>query len=156
MEARLKIIRPTLTTLFLFAALLALPIACVMDSTPLGADGGTTPGTSNTMPATLYALFVNYNCNVSGCHNANGNAPHLDSAASSYSAMVNVAAGETCTDPSATLYIKPSDAANSVLMLKLLGQTCASSQMPLGGGAMSNSDKQALTNWINAGALSGP
>ena len=139
----------------LFAAFLALPVACVLDTAPLGA-GPSGPGTANTMPSALYTLFVNYNCTVSSCHSSTGNAPHLNNAATAYSAMVNVAAGETCTNPSATLYVKPGDAANSVLMLKLLGSTCASSQMPLGGGAMSSADIQRLTDWINAGALSGP
>ncbi len=147
----MRLILERFSILLVLSVLLAVPMACIVDKTP-----GSPPGSPNSMPSTIYSLFTAYGCGASGCHNSTGNAPNLSSAQSAYDGMVNQPAGETCTSASATLYVKPSDSANSVLVLKLAGTTCGSSQMPTGGSPMTSTDQNKIINWINAGAVSGP
>ncbi len=141
----------TVAALFAFATLSTLPLACSVDKKPV-----TVPTSANSMPSTVYSLVGKYGCAVSGCHNSTGNLPHLSTAQAAYDGMVNQPAGELCSSAAATLYVKPNNSANSVLILKLSGTTCGSSQMPLGGSPMTASDLSQLTAWIDSGAPSGP
>jgi hypothetical protein len=92
-------------------------------------------------------------CAVAGCHVTGGIAPMSLEMGKSFNTLVNV--------PSAygnpiLSRVKPNDAINSVLYLKIIGDPRvggSQARMPLGIGPMPTAEVNAIRDWINAGAL---
>lgn len=89
-------------------------------------------------------------CAVANCHLGSTAQLGLNlQQGSAYSNLVNVASRQNGT----FLRVKPGDAANSYLYMKLIGDSRASGdRMPQGGNRLSDSQLEAIRDWINAGA----
>jgi hypothetical protein len=114
-------------------------------SAPAAADTLTTPA-----DYVDYAEIQNlFNNNCIGCHSpTGGQTPHYDAASGSYANIVNV----TSSNPSYK-YILPSDAANSLIPLKVhQNAPPVGSRMPFGGPNLVASDQQLFRDWTNEGA----
>jgi hypothetical protein len=104
--------------------------------------------TLSSIQANIFAL----KCAVAGCHVTGGIAPMSLESANAFATLVN--APSNYGTP-ALLRVKPNDAANSALYLKIIGdpQTGgAQARMPLGIGPMSSAEVNAIQMWINTGA----
>jgi hypothetical protein len=95
----------------------------------------------------IYTTYISPNsCN--NCHGA-GLAPNTSTQAAFYTAIVNVAAPDTCTG--APDYVTPGNANASALYLRLSGS--CTPQMPESGGFILTAAQLAdVAAWINEGA----
>jgi hypothetical protein len=90
-------------------------------------------------------------CVNQGCHPGGAAPPNLD-------LLPNVSYGNLFNVPSAyapLLRVSPGDASNSVLYLKVIGEARVGGlggRMPLGLGALTTDQINAIRDWINAGA----
>ncbi len=106
--------------------------------------------------ASLQANIFNLKCAVAACHTAGitpGIAPFSLQSGLTYSSLVY--ASSAYGNPR-MLRVKPNDAMNSSLYLKVLGDPAVggpSARMPAGLGPMSTTEINAIRDWINAGAL---
>jgi parallel beta-helix repeat protein len=122
----------------------------------------TPPTTTTTTTAVPYTwlqtqtIFAG-SCSALTCHGAGGSAPaglaDLDDYDAGYDALVNIPA----TEPSSMDRVEPGDALRSYLMHKLDGTQGTvlggfGGQMPLGGGPLSQADRDGIRSWINSGA----
>jgi hypothetical protein len=92
-------------------------------------------------------------CAVAGCHVTGGIAPMSLEPGNSFNTLVNV---NSAYGNPLLLRVKPGDAANSVLYLKILGDARVGgtqARMPAGLGPMPIAEVNAIRDWINAGAL---
>lgn len=150
------------------AALLAVPLACEIDKGPVSSSAGTAPTPCPTvvqtpgvpaLPNCLYGLVVKYGCAASNCHAPGGSGAsymNLTTPQLCFSQTVSVLAIESCSPASNGYEVKPGDGAHSVLVLKLQGTGCGSTQMPLSAAPMSAAEIQQFVDWINSGAPPGP
>jgi hypothetical protein len=91
-------------------------------------------------------------CAVAGCHVTGGIAPMSLEPGNSFNTLVN--ANSAYGNP-LLLRVKPNDAANSVLYLKITGDARTGgpqARMPFGLGGMSTAEVNAIQTWINNGA----
>lgn len=89
--------------------------------------------------------IFNQSCAFSGCHVSGSVSPNLSG--NSYSNIFNKASS-TGKD-----YIEPNDLANSYLLQKIIGSSGINgSRMPLRASALSQTQIDALSDWINDGA----
>ena len=99
--------------------------------------------------SSIQANVFNKSCALSGCHDSGSKQSGLDlSSGKAYSNLVNVPSVEKPN----ILRVKPNDAANSYLVMKLEGASgIAGSKMPL-NGSLSQDKIDAIKEWINNGA----
>ncbi|MGH7492196.1 MAG: Ig-like domain-containing protein [bacterium] len=114
-----------------------------------------TPAPTTVQPtlASIQSNVFNLKCAVANCHTSTGIAPFSLESGLAYSNLVN--AGSAYGNPR-LLRVKPNDAANSSLYLKLLGGPITGgpqARMPAGLGPMPINEINAIRDWINAGAL---
>ncbi len=98
----------------------------------------------------VHEILERRDCTRGMCHA--GGAGYLaltHSVAGNYANLVNV---PSYAQP-ATLLVKPGDAANSYVVMKLQG-SAPGQQMPLGLAPLSDADLNNIVAWINAGAAS--
>lgn len=95
----------------------------------------------------IQPVFTN-SCAVSNCHNASAQAGLVLLQGQAYNNIVNV---NSTQDPSKKR-VEPGNADNSYLVIKIEGRQTTGGRMPLGGGALSNTQIQNIKNWINRGA----
>jgi hypothetical protein len=92
------------------------------------------------------SLFIAKGCTAGSCHGGGQGGMTLPGvAADDYAAIVNVPA---TADPS-FFRVKPNDAVNSYLVMKVEGR--AGNRMPL-GAPLSADEITIIRNWIDAGA----
>lgn len=92
-------------------------------------------------------------CAVAGCHITGGIAPMSLEAGLAYNTLVNTASSTYGTPR--LQRVKPNDAANSVLYLKIIGDAQVGgtqARMPFGLGGMTSAEVNAIQTWINNGA----
>jgi hypothetical protein len=102
--------------------------------------------------ASIQANVFNLKCAVAGCHVTGGIAPMSLEAGNAFNTLVNVSSNYG--NPR-LLRVKPNDALNSVLYLKIIGDPQvggAQARMPFGIGPMPTAEVNAIRDWINAGA----
>jgi hypothetical protein len=93
-------------------------------------------------------ILVRRSCSLGSCHGGGaGDLALTPSVAGNYANLVNVPS----SDQPEVLLVKPGDAANSYLIMKLEG-TGSGARMPLGSGPLSATDLNNIRDWINAGA----
>ena len=95
-------------------------------------------------------------CSSAGCHSGPAgpglpSGQDLSSLAGSFASLVSV---PSVQDPN-ILRVNPGDASSSYLIHKLEGTAASGSQMPLGGGPLSQATIGAIRDWIDAGATNG-
>jgi hypothetical protein len=103
--------------------------------------------------ASIQSNIFNVKCAVASCHTSGGIAPFSLESGLAYSNLVN--ATSAYGNPR-LLRVKPNDAANSSLYLKLLGDPITGgpqARMPAGLGPMPINEINAIRDWINNGAL---
>lgn len=103
--------------------------------------------------SSIQANIFNLKCGVAGCHVTGGIAPMSLQTGASYAALVNVQTGNAAYG--GLLRVKPNDALNSILYLKVIGDTKVGGtqgRMPAGLGAMTAGEISAIQTWINNGA----
>ncbi len=114
--------------------------------------GGPPPPLQPTLDSIQANIFTP-SCALSGCHA--GATPQMGqnlSAGQAYSNIVNVPSAE---EPQ-YFRVKPGDAANSYLYMKITGDARIQGvQMPKIGGPLSADKIAAIRDWINAGAQPG-
>ncbi|MDZ7344473.1 MAG: Ig-like domain-containing protein [candidate division KSB1 bacterium] len=101
--------------------------------------------------ASIQANIFNLKCAVAGCHLTSGIAPMSLESGLSFNTLVNVP-----SNYGSLLRVKPNDALNSVLYLKVIGDPQvggAQARMPFALGPMPSNEVNAIRDWINAGAL---
>lgn len=86
-------------------------------------------------------------CVNAGCH-PGGGAPMSLAKGVAFNNLVNV----TATRYSPMVRVKPGDADNSVLYLKVKGDPQTGFRMPFGAGPLSNDEIDSIRDWINQGA----
>lgn len=121
-----------------------------------GCDGGSTPG-----PMTFAAIntqILQPSCaKFSSCHSTTGQsaAGKLNLMVDPYAALVDVPADNAKAKAESKLRVKPGDAANSLLFIKL-GLTSSTTgygdPMPPGGQNLAKDLIDGIQTWINAGA----
>lgn len=90
--------------------------------------------------------IFNQSCAFSGCHSSGSVSPDLSGY--SYSNIVNRSSSIGID------YIEPNDPANSYLLQKVIGSSLINgSRMPLSSSPLSQSQIDAITEWINNGAI---
>ena len=108
------------------------------------------------IPPTLAGIQTNVfalKCAVAACHVAGGIAPFSLESGLAYNNLVYATSGYG--NPR-LMRVKPNDAGNSSLYLKLLGDAQVGglqARMPAGLGPMLDTEINAIRDWINAGAL---
>ena len=128
----------------------ALALSC-------GGGGGSSGGVMQPPPPPLQPTLASIqdniftpSCALSGCHA--GGAPQMGqnlSAGQAFMNIVNVASAEN----SSFMRVKPGDAANSYLYMKITGDArITGARMPLTGGTLSAAKIAAIRDWINGGA----
>lgn len=140
-------------------------VAVLATALALSCGGGSSGGSAQMSPGgvmqppppaiqptftSIQANVFSQSCALSGCHA--GSAPQMGmnlSSGQAFSNIVNVASAE---QPS-FLRVKPGDATNSYLYMKITGDLRISGvQMPATGGPLSADKIAAIRDWINAGA----
>ncbi len=118
------------------------------------ADYGTNNEENTNVPveskfSSIQANIFNKSCAVSGCHDSGSQQAGLDlSSGKAYGNLVNVPSSQKPN----ILRVKPGDAANSYLVMKLEGASgITGRRMPL-GGSLSTDQIDAIKQWINNGA----
>lgn len=110
-------------------------------------NGGSTPPAAPSFAGDVNSIFVAKGCTSGSCHGGGQGGMTLSGSASAdYAAIVNVPA---TADPS-FLRVKPDDAQNSYLVMKIEGR--AGSRMPKGGSPLSDLEITTIRNWIDSGA----
>lgn len=92
-------------------------------------------------------VFQN-NCTMSGCHDASGTAGLVLLSEEAHSEIVNV---QSLNEPEYML-VKPGDADNSYIIIKLEGRQAVGVQMPHSRPPLNTETIQTIKNWINQGA----
>ncbi len=94
-------------------------------------------------------IFVQRGCTAGNCHGGGaGDLTLSATAATSYANLVNVPAK---AEPD-LLRVKPGDAVNSYLMIKLEGRQRSGAAMPIGGRSLDAAELQTIRDWIDRGA----
>ncbi len=107
------------------------------------------PVTGPSFSQVVNEIFVRRGCAANGCHGRGAGELRLTTnAATSYANLVGV----TASAEPAFLRVRPSDATNSYLVIKLEGRQNSGSDMPISGSPLSAADLASIKNWINAGA----
>lgn len=104
--------------------------------------------------ASIQANVFNLKCAVAGCHLTGGIAPMSLESGKAFASLVN--ATSTNYGNPRLMRVKPNDALNSVLYLKIIGDPQTGgiqARMPFGLGPMPSAEVNAIRDWINAGAL---
>ena len=137
----------------------ALAVAFLVSA--CGGDGPTDPngeGNGNgggavllddpSFQANINPIFTGNGCTASNCHGGGRAGLTLTSDASAnYGNLVNVSATSE-----SFLRVKPGDAQNSYLVIKLEGRQIVGERMPLAGCCLSPIDIGNIRNWIDDGA----
>ncbi|MDZ7344475.1 MAG: hypothetical protein ONA90_08160 [candidate division KSB1 bacterium] len=120
----------------------------------------TQPTTSSTTPSPLTPTFSSIQANIftprcvnAGCHP--GGAAPVDLALTANMSYGNLVNRQSAYGSPRLLRVSPGDANNSVLYLKVIGDARVggiAGRMPLGQGALSTDQINAIRDWINAGA----
>ncbi len=132
---------------FLFLGLCGLMAGCNSNSP------NQPPVTVQPTLASIQMNVFNLKCAVAGCHVTGGIAPFSLESGVAFNNLVFAAS--SYGNPR-LLRVKPNDAANSSLYLKLLGDPQVGgpqTRMPAGLGQMPIAEINAIRDWINAGAL---
>ena len=131
-----------------------LGLGLVIGMLVLGCSSYGTNGDDNSGPveakfSAIQSEIFNKSCALSGCHDSGSKQAGLNlSAGQAYSNLVNVPSSEKPN----ILRVKPNDAANSYLVMKIEGAAGISgSRMPI-GGSLSSEKIDAIKTWINNGA----
>lgn len=141
--------------LFLSLVATVLMVACGGSDVVTGVDGsgGGGGGTSSPPPANpsfsqdVNPIFTQKGCTAGNCHGGGSGGMTLNgSAATDYASLVNIV---STANPS-FLRVKPGDAQNSYLVMKVEGR--AGSRMPIGGSALTSTQIGTIRNWIDSGA----
>ena len=106
--------------------------------------------------ASLQANIFNLKCAVAACHTAGATGGIAPFSLESGLAYSNLANAVSAYGNPRMMRVKPGDAMNSSLYLKVLGDPAVggpSARMPAGLGPMSTTEINAIRDWINAGAL---
>ena len=104
------------------------------------------PNESVSFSSDIQPVF-DLSCATSGCHRA-GHSTSLDlSGGSSYSNLVNVESKNYAP----LILVEPCKAKDSVLYLKIMGNSKTGSKMPP-GGTLSDASTTKIRNWITEGA----
>ncbi len=128
--------------------------ACSGDDNPVDpgpVDGG--DGAARTVKETpsfandVYEVFTRRGCSAGSCHGAGAGGLTMSGAAATYTALVNVVSPN-----SGEVLVIPGNANDSYLVKKLEGRQSVGARMPIGGGALDNTDLTNIKNWINQGA----
>lgn len=102
-----------------------------------------------TFSGDVQGILVAGGCTAGNCHgNGAGGLVLTGSASANYGNLVNVPSD----DAPNLMLVKPEDAQNSYLVMKLEGRQVAGSRMPLGRPALTNAQITTIRNWITAGA----
>ncbi len=118
------------------------------DSTA-GSDGGLGVATWTT----VYRDVVDGTCNSGGCHAARRTRPDLSSKTVAYTSLFAKNGDfEVCNQVFGPLVVA-GNAASSPLYIKLIGDACMGTQMPLNQPPLSPSQLELVRDWINSGAL---
>ena len=104
---------------------------------------------SPSFSADIKEIFDRRGCAVAGCHGSQQSGGLDLRSGASYAELVNV----TSEGEAMFLRVKPSDATNSYLVIKLEDRQNFGVQMPVSGSALDSIDLTNIKNWINAGAL---
>ncbi len=136
-------------TLIIFIACIShfLWIGCGKEDCPTSPDNGVkeNPSFANDIQPIFTA-----NCAIAGCHSSAAAASGLDlSEGNTYDHLVN----QPSSQEQDLLLVKPSDAENSYLVIKIEGrQTSGTQKMPINKSALSDDEIQLIRNWIDKGA----
>jgi hypothetical protein len=95
----------------------------------------------------IQEIFNRRGCTSSSCHGTSQQAGLDLRSGSSYGNLVNVDATQE-----SKLRVRPGNANDSYLVIKLEGRQTAGARMPIGGSALDNIDLTNIKNWINNGA----
>jgi hypothetical protein len=95
----------------------------------------------------IQSIFTS-SCVFSGCHNTTAQAGLNLIHGQSYANLVNVDSAQDLSRKR----VKPFDAPNSYLVIKIEGEQSTGQRMPLGGEALSSARIQNIKNWITTGA----
>lgn len=102
--------------------------------------------------SSIQANVFNVKCAVAACHVSTGIAPMSLETGLAYGTLVNV---NSAYGSPLLLRVKPNDAANSALYLKVIGDAKtggSQNRMPLGLGSVTTAEANAIQTWINNGA----
>lgn len=109
------------------------------------------PGAGATGPSfaqVVDEIFRRRDCSSGVCHGGGaGNLALTFSVAGNYENLVNVPSN----DQSAVLLVKPGDAANSYVIMKIEGRG-SGARMPLNRAPLDATDLNSIRDWINGGA----
>ena len=101
----------------------------------------------------IYTQSIAPNCLGSGCHgDGSTNPPAMGTQQLAYESLVGQDPSASCMT-SGRQYVTPGNAEESVLHRVLVGQDCSIAQMPLGRMPLSEGAIQAISEWIDAGAM---
>ena len=107
------------------------------------------PTQSPSFSQVVNEIFVRRGCTAGNCHGGgSGGMTLTSSAATNYANLVNVLA----TAEPTLLRVRPNDAFNSYLVMKLEGRQNSGATMPIGGQRLNATDLGNIKDWINAGA----
>jgi len=137
--------------------LLALACGLLIGCAGEGGDPSPTPtpGGDAVSFATLQSTIFDQRCNSATCHAAGTRAGNLSlDADQSYDELVNVAAANAAAAADGLVRVAPEDPDASFLLRKLTGDLAAGegSRMPLGSGALGDSEIALVAQWITEGA----
>jgi hypothetical protein len=108
-----------------------------------------TPSSAATFEFVQNNIFTP-SCALSGCHAGPSPQQGMNlSAGQAYAALVNVPS----TEQPSLLRVRPGNPDQSYLVQKIMGTAAVGARMPLGGAPLSDSQIQAVRDWIAAGAL---
>jgi hypothetical protein len=96
----------------------------------------------------IQEIFNRRGCTASSCHGAALSATLDLRSGTAFTSLVNV----TSFSDAAFRRVKPNDAQNSYLVMKLEGRQTVGARMPLNSTALDNIDLTNIRNWINTGA----
>lgn len=136
----------------LFFGLTFILSACAGDGDATGVDDADAPVreilSNPAFGENIQEIFDRRGCSATSCHGA-ATAANLDlRAGAAFGNLVNVVA----FGDAAFQRVKPNDAQNSYLVLKLEGRQTVGARMPLNGPALDNIDLTNIRNWIDTGA----
>ena len=94
-------------------------------------------------------IFISRGCTAANCHGGGaGNLTLTGTSSTSYANLVNVAASAEPT----LLRVKPNDAQNSYLIMKLENRQASGARMPIGRPALNTTEIGIIRRWIDLGA----
>ena len=129
---------------FSLLLLLLLTLVACEHQTPITAPPVQVQPTLSSIQANIFTP----KCAIPGCHVPGGGGPMSLQAGASFNNLVNV---NSVTSNPAGVRVVPNNAANSILYLRVSGNT-RGAQMPTTGQKLSATELTAIQTWINNGA----